>query len=224
MPASPPTSLTLPIPAARKRGSASWKGATLMRIGVIPAVLPVPPPCGGTEAVVDRQPPIRPSRASLADDVPITAVIHHGLGSRSAQQPEIVDDPGTGYLCHDEQVLLYTTDHMSEIDRAVCRTAAEERLSRQRMSHRRRTARHRVLTGSHRPGVVAASSITISPVFSVLPDCSGWREYWSELLSPAVMCCSASTAEPTTAGPHHLTSGDPSRLSESHAVASPGSG
>lgn len=48
--------------------------------------------------------------------------------------PEIIDDGTTGFLCHDETDMVAAVGRVSQIDRAACRAAAEQRFSLQRMA------------------------------------------------------------------------------------------
>lgn len=52
----------------------------------------------------------------------------------SGAAPEIVDDGLTGFVCRDEDDMLAALGRVSEIDRAACRAAAEQRFSLQRMA------------------------------------------------------------------------------------------
>ena len=69
--------------------------------------------------------------------------------------PEIVDHRRTGYLCCDEEEFVDAINHVSEIDRAACRSAAERRFSLQRMAHDYEQLYRRVLARSRIPGAVA---------------------------------------------------------------------
>jgi glycosyltransferase involved in cell wall biosynthesis len=48
--------------------------------------------------------------------------------------PEIIDSGTTGYLCRDEGEMISAVDRAGEIDRDMCRAAAEQRFSLQRMA------------------------------------------------------------------------------------------
>lgn len=48
--------------------------------------------------------------------------------------PEIVDHGVTGFLCDDDADMLARVDELGDLDRAVCRAAAKERFSNERMA------------------------------------------------------------------------------------------
>lgn len=61
---------------------------------------------------------------------------------------EIVDSGTTGFLCRDEADLIQAVARIPELDRAACRTAAEQRFSLQRMAADHETLYQRVLLES----------------------------------------------------------------------------
>jgi glycosyltransferase involved in cell wall biosynthesis len=58
-----------------------------------------------------------------------TPVIGFGVGAA----PEIIDDGVTGFLSRDESDMVRAVDRLASLDRAACRTAAEQRFSLPRM-------------------------------------------------------------------------------------------
>jgi glycosyltransferase involved in cell wall biosynthesis len=59
--------------------------------------------------------------------------------------PEIVDPGRTGFLCRDEEEMISAVGRISEIDRDLCRNAAERRFSLQRMAREHERFYRRVL-------------------------------------------------------------------------------
>jgi glycosyltransferase involved in cell wall biosynthesis len=59
--------------------------------------------------------------------------------------PEIVDPGRTGFLCRDEEEMVSAIDRLGEIDRGMCRTAAQRRFSLQRMAREHERFYRRVL-------------------------------------------------------------------------------
>jgi len=64
---------------------------------------------------------------SLASGTPVVAL-------SNGAAPEIVDHGSTGFLCQDEDAMVEALGRLGELNRADCRTAAEQRFSRARMA------------------------------------------------------------------------------------------
>ncbi len=67
------------------------------------------------------------------------------LAFRNGAAPEIIDPGRTGYLCRDEGEMISAVDRVAEIDRNLCRGAAEQRFSLQRMARDHERLYRRVL-------------------------------------------------------------------------------
>jgi len=56
------------------------------------------------------------------------------LAFPNGSAPEIIEDGRTGYLCQDEDAMVAAIDRIGEIERADCRSVAEQRFSLARMA------------------------------------------------------------------------------------------
>jgi hypothetical protein len=117
---------------------------------------------GGAEALIN---PIRwpepfglVMAESLACGTPVVAM-RHGAA------PEIVDDGLTGFLCADLDEMVEAVYKVGTLDRRVCRAAAEERFSVQRMAADHDALYRRLLTPRRpvRPARADAASPAPAP-------------------------------------------------------------